>query len=313
MPCDSDIVIYLQKIVVDELRGIYPEAVGLDAVSLPLMLADINEKTGERFVIIIDEWDTVFRDDKYNQKIQNEYINLLKGLFKGEKSQRFMMLAYLTGILPIKKYNSESALNNFDEFTMIQPEPLTEYVGFTEKEVSDLCEKYNMDFIEAQRWYDGYSFEGIQHIYSPNSVVKAMLRKKYNNYWTQTVAYESLKGYISMDFDGLKTSIVRLLAGGRCRVNISGFENDMTSFKKQDDILTVLIHLGYLAYDIIRREVYIPNEEVRIAFADAVLDTDWKPVIQAMQDSEALLQATWNREEDKNKKHSCLIEEWEKR
>lgn len=170
MPCDSDIVIYLQKIVVDELRGIYPEAVGLDAVSLPLTLADINEKTGERFVIIIDEWDTVFRDDKYNQKIQNEYINLLRGLFKGEKSQRFMMLAYLTGILPIKKYN--------------------------------------MDFMEAQRWYDGYSFEGIQHIYSPNSVVKAMLRKKYSNYWTQTVAYELLKGWKSDNLYNLTVKIV---------------------------------------------------------------------------------------------------------
>ncbi|MDO4326626.1 MAG: AAA family ATPase [bacterium] len=298
MPKEYSLVTYIQKCVIDELRNSYLEIINKDAFSLPLTLADINEQTGERFIIVIDEWDTVFREDKYNQSIQDEYIDLLRGLFKGEKSQRFMKLAYLTGILPIKKYNSESALNNFDEFTMIQPEPLTEYVGFTEEEVKNLCQKYHMDFIEAQRWYDGYSFEGLQHMYSPNSVVKAMLRKKYNNYWTQTVAYESLKGYICMDFDGLKTSIIQMLSGQCCRVNISGFENDMTSFRKRDDVLTVLIHLGYLAYNADKKEVYIPNEEVRTAFADAIQETDWKPVIQAMQDSEALLHATWNKNSD---------------
>lgn len=162
-------------------------------------------------------------------------------------------------------------MNNSDEFTMIQPEPLTKYVGFVEEEVKNLCEKYHMDFAEAQRWYDGYSFSGLQHIYSPNSVVKAMLRRKFSNYWTQTVAYESLKGYICMDFDGLKSSIVQMLSGERYRVNISGFENDMTSFKKRDDVLTVLIHLGYLAYDADRREAYIPNEEVRTAFAEIMI------------------------------------------
>lgn len=242
-----------------------------DTSSLSLALADVNEKTGERFIIVIDEWDAIFCEDKYNQKGQEAYIDLLRGLFKGEKSQRFMKLAYLTGILPIKKYSSESALNNFDEFTMIQPEPLTKYVGFTEEEVKNLCEKYHMDFDEAQRWYDGYSFSGLQHIYSPNSVVKAMLRRKFSNYWTQTVAYESLKGYICMDFDGLKSSIVQMLSGERYRVNISGFENDMTSFKKRDDVMTVLIHLGYPAYDADRREAYIPNEEVRTTFAEIMI------------------------------------------
>lgn len=299
MPQNTELVAYLQKSVLNELSGLYPEIVKEDALSLPLALADINEKTGERFIIIIDEWDAIFREDKYNQRAQEAYIDLLRGLFKGEKSQRFIRLAYLTGILPIKKYSSESALNNFDEFTMIQPEPLTEYVGFTEGEVRNLCEKYQMDFEEAQRWYDGYSFDGLQHVYSPNSVVKAMLRKKFSNYWTQTVAYESLKEYICMDFDGLKTSIVQMLTGERCRVNISGFENDMASFRKRDDVLTALIHLGYLAFDADRKEVYIPNEEVRTAFADAVWKSDWTPVVQTMQDSEALLYATWNKDERK--------------
>jgi hypothetical protein len=209
-------------------------------------------------------------------------VDLLRGLFKSNLSKRFITLAYMTGILPIKKYNSESALNNFDEFTMTSPAMLAEYVGFTEKEVKGFCKEYGMDFEEARRWYDGYAFPRISHVYSPNSVVKAMLRGEFSNYWTSTVAYESLKNYISMNYDGLKDVIIKLLAGSRCRVNINTYENAMTSFKSKDDVLTMLIHLGYLAYDSTGREVYIPNEEVREAFVQAVEGSGWTTVAKVI-------------------------------
>lgn len=298
MPKCEDFVQYLQKCVIDELRDIYPEIVTQTASSLPLTLAELNAKIGDRFVIIIDEWDMIFREEKYNQKSQDDYINLLRGLFKGEKSQRFMNLAYLTGILPIKRYNNESALNNFKEYTMTSPKRLAEYVGFTQEEVMNLCEKYHMDFNEAQRWYDGYSFKSLTHIYCPNSVTNAMLDGEYHNYWTGTVAYESLKYYITIDKDGLKSAIIRLLAGERCRVNVATFENDMTKINSADDVLTVLIHLGYLGYDSQNEVAYIPNEEVRKAFAGAVEGTDWSPVIEAIRASDRLLQATWDRDSD---------------
>lgn len=289
---------YLQKCIIDELKEVYPGLIQDHATMLPMALAQINKKTGARFIIIIDEWDALFREDKFDEKAQDAYIKLLRGLFKGEQSQNFMHLAYMTGILPIKRYNNESALNNFDEFTMTHPAPLTEYTGFTEQEVEKLCTEYHMDFSEARRWYDGYSFEGMEHIYSPNSIVKAMLRGGYHNYWTGTVAYEALKIYISMDYNGLKEAVIRLLAGERCKVDVETFENDMTSFRNRDDVLTILIHLGYLGYDNIRREAYIPNEEVRGAFARAVKGTDWLPVIHAILASDALLKATWNQDED---------------
>lgn len=298
MPESEDFVLYLQKCVLNELRSLYPEILDEKASSLPLALADIHEKEGERFVIIIDEWDTIFRDEKYHKKIQDEYINLLRGLFKGEKSQRFMNLAYLTGILPIKRYNSESTLNNFKEHTMTSPKRLAEYVGFTEGEVKNLCDQYHMDFHEAQRWYDGYSFKGLAHIYCPNSVTNAMLDGEYNNYWTGTAAYESLKYYITIDKDGLKNDVVRLLAGERCRVNVGTFENDMTKINSRDDVLTILIHLGYLGYDAKNEEAYIPNEEVRKAFSGAVEGTDWLPVIEAIKASDRLLQDTWSGNAD---------------
>jgi hypothetical protein len=208
-----------------------------------------------------------------------------------------LKLAFITGILPIKRYNSESALNNFDEFTMLNPDMISEYFGFTEDEVKRICDEYGMDFSEMKRWYDGYVLDGI-HVYNPKSVADAVRRKKISNYWTQTVAFESLRGYISMNYEGLRDDIVKVLSGGRCSVDIWQFENDMTKFRSKDDVITVLIHLGYLAYDADNREAYIPNEEVRYAFAKTIEETDWTPVVQAIKKSDRLLKLTWNKMAD---------------
>jgi hypothetical protein len=180
---------------------------------------------------------------------------------------------------------------------MLNPDIFTEYFGFTEDEVKSLCNEYSMDFNEMKRWYDGYILDGV-HVYNPKSVTDAVRRKRISNYWTQTVAFESLRGYISMNYEGLRDDIVKALAGERCSVNVRGFENDMTSFKSKDDVLTVLIHLGYLAYDSANREAFIPNEEVRLAFAQSIEGTDWTPVISALKNSDRLLKLTWNKMSD---------------
>ena len=282
--------------IVTELRETYENTLPEVEDYLPSALATIHKKTGRSFIVIIDEWDAIFRESKSDVKAQKAYVEWLCDMFKSETAKGFIKLAYLTGILPIKKYNSESALNNFDEFTMTSPAMLAEYVGFTESEVQSLCKQYQMNFDEAARWYDGYSFRTEQHVYNPNSIVKAMLRREYSNYWTQTVAYESLKTYILMNFDGLKDAIIQMLAGGQCKIRVDSFENDMTSFKQKDDVLTILIHLGYLTYNSLTREVRIPNEEVRAAFSEVILDTDWTPVIHAIQESDALLESTWQKD-----------------
>ena len=293
-----DTIEYIQDCVIEELKGYYPDVAIEEGAALPSVLAWINDRTGSGFVMVIDEWDAIFREDPYDTKAQIAYVELLRGLFKGERSRKFMKLAYMTGILPVKKYKGESALNNFDEFTMIGADILAEYVGFTEAEVLQLCKKYQMDFTEMKRWYDGYLFRDDLHIYNPKSVTDALRRKKIANYWTRTAAYESLKDYISMNFAGLKDAVVWMLSGGECSVNMETFENDMTSFKNRDDVLTMLIHLGYLAYDEKAGVVRMPNEEVRAAFANAVQGTSWTPVVQAICQSEHLLELTWNREAD---------------
>jgi hypothetical protein len=289
----ASVVASLQQHVINELREEYPGALGEEEPLLPMALAKINQKTGEKFIVIIDEWDAIFREEKLDKELQNKYVNFLRGMFKSGQSGAFIELAYLTGILPVKRYNSESALNNFEEFTMTDAGGLAEYVGFTESEVKTLCNEYNMDYEEARQWYDGYSFFELEHVYGPNSLVQAMRRHQYRSYWTDTAAYNSLTDLIAMNFDGLKDSILQMLAGERVPVDVGTFENDMTSFHNRDDVLTLLIHLGYLAYDKSRKG-YIPNEEVKTSFYKAVRATNWTPVLEACKASDALLKATIN-------------------
>ncbi len=287
----------IQQSVIEELKECYPECITPQTTSLQAVLANVHKMIGIKFVIIIDEWDAVFRENKEDKNAQAEYIHLLRGLFKDAPSKKFIKLAYITGILPIKKYGTESALNNFDEFSMLQSDVLAEFVGFTEAEVSGLYETYGMDFEQAKEWYDGYTLEEGLHIYNPKSVVDSIRRKRIGNYWTSTETYESLKNYICMNFDGLRDAVSQMLAGASCRINPAKFQNDITSFKSRDDVLTLLIHLGYLTYERASQTVHIPNEEVKSEFVNAIEGADWKPLTNAINASDQLLKAAWQGNE----------------
>ena len=289
-----EIVPSLQEKVLAEIRQSFPE---IKEDTLIETLASAAEKAGKKFIIIIDEWDALFREAKNNTDVQREYIQLLRSLFKSSLTDKAIEAAYMTGILPIKKYGTQSAMTDFREYTMLQPGPLEEYVGFTEEEVKFLCEKYKMDFSEAKRWYDGYCFSRVRSVYSPNSIITAIKMGEYNTYWTQTETYESLKLYIDMDTDGLKEVLVQMLGGMECRVNIRTFQNDMTTIKNKDDILTLLIHLGYLAYHRESKTVFIPNEEIRQEFIDAVENGKHKEIAKLVSESEELLRNTLNMNE----------------
>lgn len=283
----------LNKMLFTELATEYSTVDLSECTTLGMALAQINNSLGIRFIIIIDEWDTIFREEKKNEQLQDEYISVLRGIFKSEEAKQFVALAYITGILPIKKYGIESALNNFREYTMIDPVDFAKYYGFTSTEVRKLCDKYGMDYEIMKYWYDGYSFQGEPHIYNPNSVVNAMLDKRYKSYWTNTETFTSLRDYISLNFEGLKDDIIKMFSGGRCRVKVGAFSNDLVSYRSKDDVMTALIHLGYLAYDYEMKEAYIPNAEVQEAFEYAINDTDWKEVVESLNESELLLKRTW--------------------
>ena len=227
--------------------------------------------------------------------LQKQYLDFLRDLLK---DQSYVALAYMTGILPVKKYGVHSALNMFREYSMTDQKMFEEYTGFTETEVQALCRQYDMDFEETNSWYDGYRLRTYQHIYNPKSVADVLMWKEFRSYWTGTETYEALKIYIDMNFDGLKEAVVMMLGNGRCRINTRKFQNDMTTFKTKDDVLTLLIHLGYLTYDKNTDEVFIPNLEITQEFMNVVDEPGWDGLVQSLNHSEELLQSTWDCDEN---------------
>ena len=284
----AEMISFLQKRVIRELKRKYPEVLEQDEDILSLALEDLYSETGEGFIFIIDEWDCILRDKQYSADDQKKYLDFLRNLLKDKV---YVSLAYMTGILPIKKYGTHSALNMFAEYSMTEPFEYAEFIGFTESEVKGLCEKYHADYDMMKSWYDGYAFPGVGHIYNPKSVVDSILRKSFSSFWTQTETYEALKIYIDLNYDGLKDSIVKMLAGEWITIDYETFQNDMTTFQSKDDVLTLLVHLGYLAYHHDNQKVSIPNTEIRGEFVRAIKGCKWKDVIAALEQSDRLLSA----------------------
>lgn len=291
----NNIVKEMQAALVQEMREEYPTIVDDQVTSISMAMSLVNAATGNKFVVIIDEWDVLIRDESNNQRVQEEYINLLRTMFKGIEPTKYIALAYLTGILPIKKERTQSALNNFDEYTILDAGQLAPYVGFTEDEVRQLCERYHQDYDEVRRWYDGYLLNGY-HVYNPKAVVSVMLRGTFQSYWSRTGTYESVLPLIGMNYDGLKTSIIEMLSGTAVPVDVSMFQNDMVSLDGADDVLTLLIHLGYLAYDALYRKAFIPNEEIREEMLIATRKSKWDEFLTFRIQSDELLSATLDQD-----------------
>lgn len=286
---------YINNGILDELIIAYGDVIPDTVKTAYGAMSYINAATGNTFVIIIDEWDVLIRDEANNKELQEEYINFLRGMFKGTEPTKYIALAYLTGILPIKKLKTQSALNNFEEFTMLDAGALASYIGFTDDEVKQLCKKYDRDYEAVKNWYDGYMLSG-KHVYNPKAVVSVMMRGSFQSYWSQTGTYESLIPLIDMDFDGLRAAIISMISGNEIKVRTTTFQNDMVSFKNKDDVLTLLIHLGYLAFNQKNQMAYIPNEELRNELMDAVEENKWDEIMQFERQSIDLFNATINKD-----------------
>lgn len=286
---------YLEQEVLRELRKEYADILEREGRGLAAALRDIFVETDRQFIFLIDEWDCVMRERQECEDLQKQYLDFLRNLLK---DQPYVALAYMTGILPVKKYGQHSALNMFWEYSMTDQFDFEEYTGFTEEEVKELCRRYEMDFAKVSDWYDGYRFRRFRHIYNPRSVVAAMKSSVFSNYWTATETYEALKLYMDMDFDGLKADIVQMLGGERVRINTLSFQNDMRNFRTKDDVLTLLIHIGYLGYDAEMKEAFIPNKEIRGEFENAMSVSGWPEVMRVLKASDKLVEDTLNGDEE---------------
>ena len=285
----EDLVESIHERVCEDFQKEYADTLNYDK-DLYLLIQEIYSRSRIPFVIIIDEWDCVIRNSG-DKELVHKYLQFLHSLFKSEESKSFLALAYITGILPIKKIQDESALNNFREYTMLDSYPITEYFGFTEEEVRSLCREYDMDFESTKAWYNGYLIDGV-HMYNPNSVSMAMDRHKLDSYWKNTSSFASINTFITMNYAGLKDDVMTMLAGGKVRVNTNTFQNDFSTVASKDDVLTALIHLGYLGYDADRKSAFIPNYEVATAFEAALQTGEWKEVAKAISICDELLDET---------------------
>ncbi|MBQ9008503.1 MAG: AAA family ATPase [Clostridia bacterium] len=270
----------MQRMVIRDIKKTYPDVDYYDEGNLIQTVDDIYSENNRQLVIVIDEWDAVFRECQKDIEGQKEYLDFLRDLIKDNQN---IALAYMTGILPIKKYGKHSALNMFTEYSMMYPRQLAKYTGFTEDEVQTLCKRFGRDYDQIRDWYDGYvvsettppdpDYEELKKtghspeakkyaLYSPFSVIEAISTGRIRNYWNQTETYEALSVYIRRDYDGLKESVALLMDGGKLRINTSTYQNDMITFHSKDDILSLLVHLGYLGFDDETSEVFIPNREI---------------------------------------------------
>lgn len=258
-----------------------------------------NEEPGRKFIFIIDEWDAVIREAKDDSNTQKQYLDLLREWFKNISfTPKVVAVAYMTGILPIKKDGSQSAISDFKEFTMIKPRQFGDFVGFTEDEVQAKCTEHDMNFDTMKQWYDGYFFKNVGSVYNPNSVMQAIENDDFDSYWTETSAAEGLMEYISQDYNGLTKTIAELIAGIEVKVNTNGFANDLTTFKSKDDVLTLLIHLGYLAYDSEKKTVHIPNEEIRQEFQKSIREVKHDATLRRLKESDQLFNDTIHENEE---------------
>ena len=294
---DDSIMKHVQKELKEDIHEAYPDIPVKDDDDLMAYLIRITDSTHQPFIFIIDEWDAICREFKTGTHAMDEYVSWLRRMFKGSNSPQVFAGVYMTGILPIKKYKTESALNNFIEYSMVEPRRMAPYFGFTMDEVRALAEKHGMDFAELEKWYDGYQIGDENSMFNPNSVIQAIDAGRCRSFWATTGSYDAVAHYIQMNYEGLKDDVVQMLAGERCKVNPTKFQNDMSIIGGKDDVLTVLIHLGYLSYDWRKDECYIPNKEVAGEIVNAVQSNNWTHVVKAVEASEQLLQATLRGDE----------------
>ncbi|MGN0484961.1 MAG: AAA family ATPase [Lachnospiraceae bacterium] len=292
----DNIVEKIVEYICDEIQEVYEDKIDYSKM-IHSVFMHVYRISHVPFVIIIDEWDCVIRNS-HDKELVHKYLQFLHSLFKSEESKSFLALAYITGILPIKKIQDESALNNFREYTMLDSYPITEYYGFTEEEVRELCKEYDMDFESTKAWYNGYLIDG-KHMYNPNSVSMAMDRHKFDSYWKNTSSFASINTYITMNYAGLKDDIMTMLAGGKVLVNTDTFQNDLSTIASKDDTLTALIHLGYLGYDYEEGCAYIPNYEVAKAYQAALNIGSWTEIAKSISRCDELLRATISGDEEK--------------
>lgn len=229
---------------------------------------------------------------QYEDKLK--YLEFLKNLVK---DQTYVIMTYMTGVLPIAKYSSGSALNNFDEFNFINDTEFSDLFGFTEEEVKGLCSRYPyMKYENLEYWYDGYYCEDGQKLFNPRSVSNAFKKKKCLNYWTETGPMNEISECIEHNVDAVKKDIVDLVSDIPVKIKLQGYSATDKALKTRNNILSAMVIYGFLTY--YNNQLYIPNHELMLKYEDVLSRKSMGGVNDIVEQSEHILEATLNKDEE---------------
>ena len=282
----DDYIEMIRNNIINDMVDKYPNINPDKYYNLSSMLRDINEK----FIFIFDEWDYIFNNNLFEEH-QNDFLEFLRNLLK---DQPYVALAYMTGVLPIKKYSSGSALNMFDEFTFLKDRIFDEYFGFTEHEVENLCaQNGKMDFKELESWYNGYLTATGTKIYNPRSVVKALQNNYCESYWTNTGAMDEVAEYLKYNTLDIRDDVIEMVSGEEIDIVIDEeFRAGQAAPRTKEEIYSAMIVLGFLSYN--DGYLRIPNKELMKEFEKALRDKSFGYVSEIIENSRKMLKATVN-------------------
>ena len=285
-----------------DIKDAYPDVIKFEDDPLSNILQQVFEKTNKGFIFILDEWDYIFNNNLFSDDDRKAFLEFLRDLLKDKP---YVELAYMTGVLPIAKYSSGSALNMFKEYNMLNDSKYDKYFGFTLSEVDNLCKKQNkVTFDELKVWYDGYkTFSGLE-VFNPRSVVYALSDGICQSYWTNTGPMDEILYYINNDVDSVKDDVVKMVSGIPLEIKLKGYGAEQKELNTRNQILSAMTIYGFLSY--CDEELRIPNKELQIKFDEALEDKSMGSVSKIVLNSNEMLKATLRKDTETMEK---LIQE----
>lgn len=261
------------------------------------ILTDIFQKTGDKFIFVIDEWDAVFHMPFVREEDKKAYLLFLKSLLKGKVYAEF---AYMTGILPIAKYSSGSEINMFLEYDMATKIKFGEFFGFDDSEVDVLFEIYRNSTKKVRIaredlsiWYDGYYTASGDRMYNPRSVVCALTDNQISNYWTSSGPYDELFYYVRNNIEDVKDDIALMTAGEHIPIKLEGYAATTAQLHTKNQIFSAMVVYGLLTYNQADGQVSIPNRELMLKFNDLLMSNEnFGYVHRLAAESSRMLKAT---------------------
>ena len=252
------------------------------------IFSQVYAQCGQGFIFIFDEWDYIFNNRLFSEGDRENFLQFLKDLLKDKP---YVELAYMTGVLPIAKYSSGSALNMFTEFNMMNDYQFDDCFGFTQNEVEMLCAKQNrLELSELKEWYNGYHTCNNLQIYNPRSVSLALSYGVCQSYWTNTGPMDEIIYYIENNIEAVRDDIVRMSSGLTVKVLLEGYSAEKISLNTRDEILSAMTVYGFLSY--YDEELRIPNKELRMKFDYALRNNKMGEISKLVLQSNEMLEAT---------------------